>query len=42
MHRQTRRIGVIGTTMRLLAAAGLLYLALFDGADRGLERHPVS
>ena len=37
MHMKTRRIGPIGTTTRLLAAAGLLYLAFFDGASRGLE-----
>jgi hypothetical protein len=36
MHA-TRRIGPIGTTTRLLAAAGLLYLALFDGTRWGLE-----
>jgi hypothetical protein len=33
----TRRIGPIGTATRLLAAAGLLYLAFFDGASWGLE-----
>src|SRR6266508_1241130 len=37
MHMNTRRIGPIGTTTRLLAAAGLLYLAFFDGASWGLE-----
>jgi hypothetical protein len=37
MHTKTRRIGPIGTTTRLLVAAGLFYLALFDGADWGLE-----
>jgi hypothetical protein len=37
MHRTTRRIGPIGTVTRLLAAAGLLYLAFFDGASWGLE-----
>ena len=37
MHMNTRRIGRIGTTTRLLAAAGLLYLAFFDGASWGLE-----
>jgi hypothetical protein len=37
MHTTTRRIGPIGTTTRLLAAAGLLYLALFDGTSWGLE-----
>ena len=31
MHMKTRRIGPMGTTTRLLAAAGLLYLAFFDG-----------
>ena len=37
MHAKTRRIGPVGTTTRLLAAAGLLYLALFDGTSWGLE-----
>jgi hypothetical protein len=37
MHTKTRRIGPIGTTTRLLAAAGLVYLALFDGTSSGLE-----
>ncbi|SRR6266508_901137 len=37
MHMKTRRIGPIGTTTRLLGAAALLYLALFDGAGWGLE-----
>jgi hypothetical protein len=37
MNMETRRIGPIGTTTRLLAAAGLLYLAFFDGARWGLE-----
>jgi hypothetical protein len=37
MHMNTRRIGPIGTTTRLLAATGLLYLAFFDGASWGLE-----
>src|SRR6266545_798842 len=32
-----RRIGPIGTVTRLLAAAGLLYLAFFDGTSWGLE-----
>ena len=32
-----RRIGPIGTATRLLAAAGLLYLAFFDGASWGFE-----
>jgi hypothetical protein len=33
----TRRIGPIGTTTRLIAAAALLYLALFDGTTWGLR-----
>lgn len=37
MQMKTRRIGPIGTTTRLLAAAGLLYLAFFDGTSWGLE-----
>jgi hypothetical protein len=37
MRTKTRRIGPIGTTTRLAAAAGLLYLALFDGTSWGLE-----
>jgi hypothetical protein len=37
MQMKTRRIGPIGTTTRLFVAAGLFYLALFDGADWGLE-----
>jgi hypothetical protein len=37
MHMKTRRIGPVGTTTRLLGAAGLLYLAFFDGASWGLE-----
>jgi hypothetical protein len=37
MHRNTRRIGAIGTTTRLLAAGVLLYLALFDGTSWGIE-----
>ncbi len=37
MAVKTRRIGPIGTTTRLVAAAGLLYLALFDGTSWGLE-----
>src|SRR5919204_1892146 len=37
LHTKTRRLGPIGTTTRLLAAAGLLYLALFDGTSWGLE-----
>jgi hypothetical protein len=42
MNNQTRRIGPIGTATRLLVAAGLLYLALFDGADWGLEWYDVA
>jgi hypothetical protein len=37
MHMNTRRIGPIGTATRVLGAAGLLYLAFFDGASWGLE-----
>jgi hypothetical protein len=37
MQTTTRRIGPIGTTTRVLAAAGLFYLALFDGTSWGLE-----
>jgi hypothetical protein len=37
MQLKKRRIGPIGTTTRLVAAAGLLYLALFDGMSWGLE-----
>jgi hypothetical protein len=37
MHLKNRRIGPIGTTTRLVAAAGLLYLAFFDGTSWGLE-----
>jgi hypothetical protein len=37
MHMKTRRIGPIGASSRLLVAAGLFYLALFDGAGWGLE-----
>src|SRR5919109_628889 len=37
MHMKTRRIGPIGTATRLFGAAGLLYLAFFDGASWGLE-----
>jgi hypothetical protein len=33
----TRRIGPIGTTTRLIAAAALLYLALFNGTSWGLR-----
>ena len=34
---RSRRIGPIGTTTRLIAAAALLYLALFNGASWGLR-----
>jgi hypothetical protein len=37
MQLTDRRIGPIGTTTRLVAAAGLLYLAFFDGTRWGLE-----
>jgi hypothetical protein len=37
MAGRTRRIGPIGTTTRLIAAAALLYLALFDGTSWGLR-----
>jgi hypothetical protein len=37
MQLNNRKIGPIGTTTRLVAAAGLLYLALFDGTSWGLE-----
>jgi hypothetical protein len=37
MKPKGRRIGPIGTTTRLVAAAGLLYLGFFDGASWGLE-----
>lgn len=37
MHTKHRRIGPIGTTTRLLVAAGLLYLAFLDGTTWGLE-----
>jgi hypothetical protein len=37
MHMNTRRIGPIGTATRVLGAAGLFYLAFFDGASWGLE-----
>jgi hypothetical protein len=42
MNNQTRRIGPIGTATRLLVAAGLFYLALFDGVDWGLEWYDVA
>jgi hypothetical protein len=41
MHPRTRRIGPIGTTTRVLAAAALLYLAFFDGMRWGLEWYDV-
>jgi hypothetical protein len=37
MQGKSRRIGPIGTTTRLVVAAGLLYLAFFDGTSWGLE-----
>jgi hypothetical protein len=37
MQLKGRRIGPIGTTTRLVVAAGLLYLAFFDGRSWGLE-----
>jgi hypothetical protein len=37
MKVKGRRIGPIGTTTRLVAAAGLLYLAFLDGTSWGLE-----
>ena len=37
MTGRTRRIGPIGTTTRLIAAAALLYVALFDGTSWGLR-----
>src|ERR671918_79249 len=37
MQLKSRRIGPIGTMTRLVAAAGLLYLALFDGTSWGFE-----
>jgi hypothetical protein len=37
MQPKDRRIGPIGTTTRLVAAAALLYLAFFDGTSWGLE-----
>jgi hypothetical protein len=42
METNTRRIGPFGTTTRLVAAAGLLYLALFDGTSWGLEWYDVA
>jgi hypothetical protein len=37
MSTYTRGIGPIGTSARLLVAAGLFYLALFNGASWGLR-----
>ncbi len=37
MQLKSRRIGPIGTTTRFVVAAGLLYLAFFDGTSWGLE-----
>jgi hypothetical protein len=37
MQLKRRRIGPIGTTTRLVVAAGLFYLAFFDGTSWGLE-----
>src|SRR5215218_6724798 len=37
MYMKTRRIVPFGTATRLLGAAGLLYLAFFDGTSWGLE-----
>jgi hypothetical protein len=37
MQLKGRRIGPIGTTTRLVVAAGLFYLAFFDGTSWGLE-----
>jgi hypothetical protein len=42
MTMKTRRIGPIGTTTRLVGAAGLLYLASFDGASWGLEWYDLA
>ena len=42
MRMKTRKIGPIGTTTRLLTAAGLVYLAVFDGASWGLESYDVA
>jgi hypothetical protein len=42
MTMKTRRIGPIGTTTRLVGAAGLLYLAFFDGASWGLEWYDLA
>ncbi len=37
MQLKRRRVGPIGTTTRLVVAAGLFYLAFFDGTSWGLE-----
>jgi hypothetical protein len=37
MHTKTRRIRPVGRATRQIAAAALLYLALFDGTSWGLE-----
>jgi hypothetical protein len=42
METNTRRIGPFGTPARLVVAAGLLYLALFDGTSWGLEWYDVA
>ncbi|MDQ3893330.1 MAG: hypothetical protein M3292_01495 [Actinomycetota bacterium] len=42
MKLKDRRIGPIGISTRLLAAAGLLYLAFFDGRGWGLEWYDVA
>jgi hypothetical protein len=42
MQLKGRRIGPIGTTTRLVVAAGLLYLAFFDGMSWGLEWYDVA
>jgi hypothetical protein len=42
METNPRRIGPFGTTTRLVVAAGLLYLALFDGTSWGLEWYDVA
>jgi hypothetical protein len=42
MQPKGRRIGPIGTTTRLVVAAGLFYLAFFDGTSWGLEWYDVA
>jgi hypothetical protein len=42
MEWKGRKIGPIGTTTRLLAAAALLYLAFFDGTSWGLEWYDIA